>query len=173
MKRQFLCVLCLHVILIGCQKTESLGQSVPIEPSQSPAIQTALPTPTQEAAEFEFPEGEILFSDLLPEEWNEMIITISDISCKITIKPTKEYAERFLDSIKDQELYSEFEPLHGAGGQVVVLSMTEDNGREYRFRDYNEITVNIDSVSKIYGTEKNGEYRDILLDASTLFFYER
>lgn len=113
------------------------------------------------------------FEELLPENIVCVYLRFRN-SCGATIETTllDETATEFISLLRDFEISTDYEIIHGAGAPVSNMIITDAEGMQYYYKDNtNEctITMSVDEESMIYGYwPKNG----LILEASNEYFKE-
>lgn len=148
MYKLFLVLMTLSALVIsGCEKNHANEEL----PTPTP---TPTPTPVVQAPLFDFPSGTILMSDLFPESISKIELECSDMSGKYMVSiEEKDNVSEFLNNIGELELTDDFEPIFGAGGQSVKLSIYSDEQSVITIEEssaYGTMDVEYDGLKKSY-----------------------
>lgn len=166
MMRKQVLFLSFILVLAGCSqyaKKETL-------PTSSAVI---IPTPTAiTKTPYPFPKGDLRFEELLSENIVCVYLCLKSSDSMIETTLLDETATEFISLLRDFEISTDYEIIHGAGGPVSDMIITDAEGMQYYYRDNtNEcaITMSVDEESMIYGYwPKNG----LLLEAFNEYFKE-
>lgn len=138
----------LLILLTGCEKPAEIQPSISAEPSITP-------TPSiSDKTLYDFPKGNITFKDIIPNNVVGLTLLQSDIGSHVFVILNKQAAMQFIKLIQNQEMSTDYEIVHGAGGFSTIMTITNDENEQYFYKEVTsectiEMKVNGDSI--LYG----------------------
>ena len=142
--------------------TLSVEQTEPVVTTTTPVVTTTpkITTTTQSQPTLKLPDGDIHFSDVLPENIANVTLEIENMNIELINEAEK---DNFLNHIIDIPLYSDFkEENYIIGAYMATLILVDENSNKCIYVEGGSDTIEIRcnrEKSKLYGYyPKDGEY---------------